>query len=106
MKLSVDGCFIRQFVAEARAQHTSAFNRWSAVAGNYLNVIAIVAILFGRRRAAPASAAPSFVALTIGHVVVGNTTWSGRALVRDPIWTYRADFAIANATIMDALMRR
>jgi hypothetical protein len=92
-----------EFAAEALGEHRSPLIRWSAVVGNYMNVVAVIAMLLGRRRAAAASAVVSFISLTVGHVVEGNLLWSSRALARHPIWAVRADFAVANATIMDSL---
>jgi hypothetical protein len=85
-----------EFAAEHRGEHLSPFIRWSHVIGQYLNVVAVAAMLSGRRRSASTSAAASFVTLTVGHLFEGNLFWSWRYVARHPM----ADFAVANATIM------
>jgi hypothetical protein len=91
-----------EFAAEHRGEHLSPVIRWSHVVGQYLNVLAVAAVLFGRRRVAAGSAAASFVTLSAGHFMEGNLIWSFRYLARHPIWSVRADFAVANATILGA----
>jgi hypothetical protein len=89
-----------QFAAEHRAQHRSPFIRWSAVVGNYSLVPTAVALLLGRPRVAAAIFGFGTTSLAAGHVVEGNLFRGLRDLARHPIWGVRADFAVANATIM------
>jgi hypothetical protein len=89
-----------EFAAEHRAQHLSPFIRWSAVVGNYSLVPAAGALLLGRPRVAAAILGLGTAILTVGHVVEGNLFRSVLDLARHPIWGVRADFAVANATIM------
>jgi hypothetical protein len=44
--------------------------------------------------------------LAAGHVVEGNLLRDTRDTLRHPLWAVRADVAVANATIMDALRSR
>jgi hypothetical protein len=97
--------YYEEFAAEHRGEHLSPVIRWSHVIGQYLNVLAVAAMLSGRRRAAAAAAAVSFVKLYAGHLAEGNLIWSFRYLARHPIWSVRAHFAVANATILGALRR-
>jgi hypothetical protein len=92
-----------EFAAEHRGQHLTAFNRWCAVVGNYSNVPTAIALLTGRPRVAAAIFSLGTVVLVAGHVVEGNLSRSLRDLNRHPIWATRADFALANATIKNAL---
>ena len=95
-----------EFAAEHRGEHLSLLNRWFHIIGQYLNVAAVAAAVVGRRRAAAISAAASFAILSAGHAVEGNLVSTLRSLARHPIWSVRADFAVANATIMDTLRTR
>jgi hypothetical protein len=89
-----------EFAAEHRAQHVSPFIRWTAVVGNYSLVPTAAALLLGRPRRAAVIFGVGTAILTVGHVVEGNASRSVRDLVRHPIWSVRADFAVANATVM------
>jgi hypothetical protein len=89
-----------EFAAEHRAEHVTLFNRWSAAVGNYLLVPTVVAVLLRRPRFAAAIFGLGTAVLIAGHVVEGNLPRSMRDLARHPIWSVRADFAVANATIM------
>jgi hypothetical protein len=88
-----------EFAAEHRAEHLNPFNRWCAVGGNYLPVVGAVLMLLGRRKAGVALAGSGFAILAAGHVVEGNLPRSLRDLARHPIWSVRADFAVARDTI-------
>jgi hypothetical protein len=92
-----------EFAAEHRAEHLTAFNRWCAVVGNYSIVPTAVALLLGRPRVAAAIFGLGNAILLAGHVAEGNAPRSVRDFARHPIWSARADFALANATIMSAL---
>jgi hypothetical protein len=91
-----------QFAAEHRAQHLHPFNRWCAV-GNYLLVPAGVALLLRRPKPAAVLFGTSAAITAAGHIVEGNLPRNLEILVRHPIWAARADFAIANETIMRAV---
>jgi hypothetical protein len=92
-----------EFAAEHRAQHVSPVIRWSAVVGDYSLVAAAVALLLGRPRVGAAIFGLGTASLAAGHVYEGNLLRGLRDLARHPIWGTRADFAVANATIMTAL---
>jgi hypothetical protein len=53
----------------------------------------------GRPKVGAASFVLSSAILVAGHVAEGNLPRSLRDLARHPIWSTRADFAIAGATI-------
>jgi hypothetical protein len=89
-----------EFAAEHQAEHLTPFNRWCAVIGNYLTIPSAVAALLGRPKTAAALFGLAAVVLGAGHVVEGNFPRSIRDLARHPIWSVRADFAVARATIM------
>jgi hypothetical protein len=89
-----------EFAAEHRGEHLSRFNRWCAVAGNSLGVVAAVSALVGRRKAGAALFALGSAILATGYVAEGNLPRSLTMLARHPIWAVRADFAVARATIM------
>lgn len=95
-----------EFAAQHRAQHLNPFNRWCAVVGNYLPLAAAVTAVLGRPRAGATLFALSTVAIAAGHVVEGNLPRAVRDTVRHPIWSVRADVAVANATIMGLVLRK
>jgi hypothetical protein len=92
-----------EFAAEHRAEHHSAFIRWTTVIGNYSNVPTAVALVLGRRRTAATIFGLGTAALVLGHAAEGNLARAGRDLVRHPIWSVRADVAVANATLRHAI---
>jgi hypothetical protein len=89
-----------EFVAEHRVQHLSTFNRWCAVVGDYSLVPTAVALLLGRPRVGAAIFGLGTAILFAGHAADGTLSQSVRDFARHPIWGTRADFALANATIM------
>jgi hypothetical protein len=95
-----------EFAAQHRTQHLNPFNRWCAVVGNYLPPAAAVAALMGRPRAGATLFALATATIVTGHVVEGNLPRAVRDTLRHPIWSVRADVAVANATIMDSLRSR
>jgi hypothetical protein len=92
-----------EFAAEHRGEHLTAINRWSCVIGNYSTVPAAVALLLGRPRVGAAIFGLGSTILVAGHLAEGNLPRSLSMLATHPIWSARADFAVANATIMGAL---
>jgi hypothetical protein len=92
-----------EFAAEHRAEHASSFIQWSTVIGNYSNIPTAIALLLGRRRAALSIFLVGTAALVIGHIFEGNLVRAGRDLVRHPIWSVRADVAVANSAVKAAL---
>jgi hypothetical protein len=92
-----------EFVAKHRDEHRSAFIRWATVIGNYSNIPTAIWLLAGRRRRAATSFAFGTAALVIGHSVEGNLARAGRDLARHPIWSVRADVALATTTLRDGL---
>lgn len=94
-----------EFAAGHRAQHLKPFNRWCAVVGNPLSVVGGASMLLGHRRSGAALAGSGLAILGAGHVAEGNLPRSLRDLARHPIWSVRADFALARDTIMDSRSR-
>jgi len=89
-----------EFAAEHRAGHLNPFNRWCAVVGNYVLVVGAGAMLLSRWRAGAALVGFGTAVLGVGHVVEGNLAQVTRDVARHPIWSMRADFAVARQTIM------
>jgi hypothetical protein len=92
-----------EFAAEHRTQHLTAFNRWCAVVGNSLVPVVIVAALTGRAKAAAAIFVLANATLVTGHIVEGNAPRATTDLLQHPIWSVRADVALAVATVKSAL---
>jgi len=92
-----------EFAAEHRGEHLTAINRWSCVIGNYSTVPAAAALLLGRPRVAAAIFGLGTTILVAGHLAEGNLPRSLSMLATHPVWAARADFAVANATVMGAL---
>jgi hypothetical protein len=95
-----------EFAAEHRAEHLTPFNRWCAVVGNYLTIPSVIAALSGRPKTGAALFGLANVVLIAGHAVEGNVPRAVRDTVRHPVWSVRADFSLATATIMRAFARR
>jgi hypothetical protein len=93
----------QEFAAEHRGEHLTPINRWCAVIGNYSTVPAAVALVLGRPRVAAAIFGLGSTILAAGHLAEGNLPRSVSMLATHPIWSVRADFAVAKATIMGAL---
>jgi hypothetical protein len=94
-----------EFAAEHRAEHLKPFNRWCAVVGNPLSVVGGASMLLGHRRGGAALAGSGLAILGAGHIAEGNLPRSLRDLARHPIWSVRADLALARDTIMDSRSR-
>lgn len=92
-----------EFAAQHRTQHVTPFNRWCAVVGNSLAPVAVVTALTGRPRAGAALFALGNATLLAGHAAEGNLPRSVRDFYRHPIWSVRADAAVAAATVKAAL---
>ena len=92
-----------EFAAEHRGEHLTVFNRWCAVVGNYSTVPTAIALISGRPRVGAAIFGLGTAILVAGHIAEGNLPRSLQDLARHPIWAARADFALANATVMNAL---
>jgi hypothetical protein len=92
-----------EFAAEHRAQHLTAFNRWCGVVGNYSIVPTAVALLSGRPRLGTAVIGLGTAILLAGHAAEGNMPQSVRDFAEHPIWATRADFTLANTTVLNAL---
>ena len=89
----------REFIAEHGAEHLHPFNRWCAAVGNPLSVVGPVLMLLGRRKSGAALAALGLAVVISGHVAEGNLPRNIRVFFRHPIWSLRADFAVARETI-------
>jgi 2-hydroxy-palmitic acid dioxygenase Mpo1-like len=96
----------QEFAAEHRTQHLTPFNRWCAVVGNSMAPAAAFTALTGRPKVAAALLALGNVVLISGHVAEGNAPRAVRDFVRHPMWSIRADVAVATATIRDSLKQR
>ena len=88
-----------EFAAEHRAEHLTPFNRGCVVVGNSLSVVGAASMLLGRWRGGSALLGLAAAILGAGHVAEGNLPRSLRDLARHPIWSTRADFAVARDTI-------
>ncbi|WP_029115792.1 hypothetical protein [Mycobacterium sp. URHB0044] len=95
-----------EFAAEHRGEHLTAFNRWCAVIGNYSNVPTAIALVSGRPRVAAGIFAAGSMVLVAGHAVEGNLAQSLRMLSAHPVWSVRADLAVANATLKGLVSRK
>jgi hypothetical protein len=92
-----------EFAAGHRTQHLTPFNRWCAFVGNSLAPVAAVVALTGRPKAGLTVFALANAILLAGHAVEGNLPRAARDLIRHPVWSARADAAVAAATIRNAL---
>jgi hypothetical protein len=93
-----------EFATQQRAAHLNPFNRWCAVVAWYgLALAGAVAAALGRPRAGATLFAVSQVVIVAGHLVEGNLLEQTRITARHPFRVLRADLAVANATIKDAL---
>src|ERR1700716_860616 len=95
-----------EFAAQHQADHLNLFNRWCAVAGNYLVPVAAVVAVLGRPKTGAALFALANAVIVTGHVVEGNLPRNAGYVVRHPIWSVRADVAVANDTIMGLVHRK
>jgi hypothetical protein len=95
-----------EFAAQHRSQHLTPFNRWCAVVGNALVPVAAVTALTGRLKAGATIFALANATLAAGHVAEGNFPRSARDLRRHPVWSVRADVAVAAATVRSSLGQR
>jgi hypothetical protein len=92
-----------EFAASQRAEHLNPFNRWCAVVGWYLLALpAAATAVLGKPKAGAALFALSQAVIVAGHIPEGNLLEQTRITARHPIWTLRADIAVANATIKGA----
>jgi len=92
-----------EFAAQHGTQHLTPFNRWCAVVGNSLVPVAVVTALTGRLKAGATVLALANATLAAGHVAEGNFPRSVRDLLQHPVWSVRADVAVAAATVRSAL---
>lgn len=88
-----------EFAAEHRAEHLNPINRWCAVVENGLAIVAVGVLLSGRLKAGLALIGAGSAVGGVGHAIEGNLP---RALsdLAHPIWSVRADMAVALATVM------
>ena len=84
-----------EFLADHRAEHRSAFNRWCLVAGDAIQIAGLVAALRGRWRPAVVLFAIGLGVAAAGHVRDGNVPKSFDTVQRHPLWNMRGDLAIA-----------
>ena len=84
-----------EFLADHRAEHRSAFNRWCLVAGDAIQIAGVVAALRARWRPAAAIFAIGVGVAVAGHVRDGNVPKSFETVQRHPLWNIRGDVAIA-----------
>jgi hypothetical protein len=95
-----------EFATQHRADHLVPFNRWCAVVANYGVPVAALVAIFGRPKAGAVLFALANAALIAGHVVEGNLPRNAGYFVRYPIWSVRADVAVANETVMGLVRRK
>lgn len=88
-----------EFLAEYGAEHLRPFNRWCAVVGNPLLIGGPVVMLLNRRKSGAALAVSGSAIVVAGHLAEGNLLRNVRIFFRHPIWSLRADFAVARETI-------
>jgi hypothetical protein len=84
-----------EFVAEHRAEHRSAFNRWCLIVGDALQVVGALAGIRGRWKVGLPMVAAGLAVATAGHVRDRNVEKSFEMVRRHPIWNLRGDLAIA-----------
>jgi hypothetical protein len=82
------------FLADHRAEHRSAFNRWCLVAGDAIQIAGAVAALRARWRPAAVMFAIGVGVAVAGHVRDGNVPKSFDTLQRHPLWNIRGDLTI------------
>jgi len=100
------GVSYEEFAAQHRTQHVTPFNRWCAVVGNSLVPVAVVTALTGRSKAGATIFALANATVVAGHIAEGNFPRSARDLIQHPIWSVRADVAVAAATVRSSLGQR
>jgi hypothetical protein len=91
------------FAAQHRTQHLEPFNRLCAVVGNSLAPVAAVTALTAHRRAGATVFALANSTLFARHAVEGNIPCAVRDLFRHPLWSVRADVAVAGAMLRNSL---
>jgi hypothetical protein len=84
-----------EFLADHRAAHRSAFNRWCLVAGDAIQIAGVVAALRARWKPAAVIFAIGVGVAIAGHVRDGNVPKSFDTVQRHPLWNIRGDLAIA-----------
>jgi hypothetical protein len=84
-----------KFLADHRAEHRSAFNRWCLVAGDAFQIAGVVVALRARWTPAAVIFAIGVGVAVAGHVRDGNVPKSIDTLQRHPLWNILGDLAIA-----------
>jgi hypothetical protein len=84
-----------EFLAEHRAEHRSAFNRWCLTLGDGLQVIGALSAMRGRWRRGGLMLVVGLGVVTAGHLRDGNFPKSIETTRLHPIWNVRGDIAIA-----------
>jgi hypothetical protein len=84
-----------EFLAEHRAEHGSAFNRWCLVVGDFLQIAGVLAGVRGRWKPGLTMTAAGLAVVVAGHARDGNVPKSLDTARRHPIWNVRGDLAIA-----------
>ena len=88
-----------EFLADHKAEHRSAFNRWCLVAGDAIQIAGVIVALRARWRPAAVLFTIGFGVAIAGHVRDGNVPGSFDTVQRHPLWNLRADLAIAKDVI-------
>src|SRR4051812_39038649 len=83
------------FLSEHRDEHQTAFNRWCLVLGDLLQVIGAGLATRGHRRKGGTVAAVGYGVVILGHVRERNLPRSFETARLHPMWTIRADAAVA-----------
>ena len=84
-----------EFLADHRAEHRSAFNRWCLVAGDAIQIAGVLAALRARWKPAAVLFAIGVGVAVAGHARDGNVPKSLDTVQRHPLWNMRGDLAIA-----------
>src|SRR5947208_1352791 len=90
------------FEAHHHDEHLTAFNRGCVVVGNALAILSVVPLLSRRLKGATTAFLAGVAITGVGHAAEGNLLPATRDLARHPIWSVRADVALAR----DIVLRR
>jgi len=88
-----------EFLAEHRAEHRSAFNRWCLVVGDSLQIAGAFAGIRGRWKVGLPMVAAGLAVAMAGHIRDGNVAKSFDVVRRHPVWNLRGDLAIAREVL-------
>ena len=84
-----------EFLSEHRGEHRTSFNRGCLVVGNALQIAGLCLSLRGGWRKGGTLAAVGYGVVIAGHLREGNLPRAFETARMHPVWTLRADAAIA-----------